>query len=166
MLLYWGEAMNIEIRLADEKDIQIVHRLMVEAFEEYRSLDVPSSALNEPIDKLINSIKNGSEQALLGLIDGIPLGSIRFTIKEQGLYFSRLSVTPNARGKGLAKSMLLWLESYAIEKGKRKMECRVRASIPKNIRLYEALGYIISKEEVVTNPNGFFVKTVVMEKTL
>ena len=46
------------------------------------------------------------------------------------------------------------------------MECRVRASLPKNIILYENIGYFVSKEEVVTNPNGFFVKTVVMEKKL
>ena len=46
-----------------------------------------------------------------------------------------------------------------------KMECRVRASLPKNIRLYESMGYSISKEEVVTNHNGLLVKTVVMEKS-
>ena len=62
--------------------------------------------------------------------------------------------------------MLMWLEKYANENGKIKMECRVRASLPKNIILYENIGYFVSKEEVVTNPNGFFVKTVVMEKKL
>jgi hypothetical protein len=60
----------------------------------------------------------------------------------------------------------LWLEKYANENGKLKMECRVRASLPKNISLYKAMGYSVSKEEVVTNPNGFPVKTVVMEKNL
>jgi hypothetical protein len=29
------------------------------------------------------------------------------------------------------------------------MECRVRASLPKNISLYKAMGYSVSKEEVV-----------------
>ena len=158
--------MNIDIRLASEKEIEIVHNLMLEAFEEYRSLDVPSSALNEPMEQLINSIKSGSEQALLSFVEGRPLGSLRFTFKEEGLYFSRLSVAPNARGKGIAKSMLESLERYAIEKGIKKIECRVRASIPKNISLYEAMGYVISKEEVVTNPNGLLVNTVVMEKIL
>lgn len=47
-----------------------------------------------------------------------------------------------------------------------KMECRARASLHKNINLYEAMGYFVSKEEVVTNPNGYPVKTVVMEKNL
>jgi hypothetical protein len=46
------------------------------------------------------------------------------------------------------------------------MACRVRAILPKNISLYESMGYYISKKEVVTNPNGYLVKTVVMEKYL
>lgn len=161
-----GENMNLEIRLANEKETTIVHRLMLEAFEEYRFLEVPSSALNESLDTLLNALKNGSEKVLLCFVDGEPLGSSRFKIKGDSLYFSRLSVTPHARGKGIAKAILLWLEKYASENGKMKIECRVRASLSKNISLYEAMGYIVSEEEVVTNPNGYPVKTVVMEKNL
>ncbi len=165
--IYWeGENMNLDIRLANEKETPIVHKLMLEAFEEYRFLEVPSSALNESLDTLLNALKNGSEKALLCFVDGEPLGSLRFTIKDDSLYFSRLSVTPHARGKGIAKAILLWLEKYANENGKMKMECRVRASLSKNISLYEAMDYIVSEEEVVTNPNGYPVKTVVMEKSL
>ncbi|WP_141430612.1 N-acetyltransferase [Bacillus sp. 03113] len=158
--------MFIEIKLAAEEDIPIVHKLMLEAFEEYRFIDVPSSALNESLETLQLSFKNGSENALLCLVKGLPIGSSRFTLKDDSLYFSRVSVSPNARGKGVAKAMLLWLEKYANDHCKNKMECRVRASLTKNISLYESLGYFVSKEEVVKNPNGFLVKTVVMEKTL
>lgn len=41
--------MNWEIRLANAEEYQIVHKIMLEAFEEYRFLEVPSSALNEHI---------------------------------------------------------------------------------------------------------------------
>ncbi|WP_373890013.1 GNAT family N-acetyltransferase [Neobacillus cucumis] len=98
------------------------------------------------------------------MVNGEPIGSSRFTIKGDSLYFSRLTVTPYARGKGIAKSMLRWLENYANENKKVKIECRVRVALPKNISLYEAMGYVISKEEVVTNPNGLLVKPVLMEK--
>ncbi|MBO0960900.1 GNAT family N-acetyltransferase [Neobacillus sp. MM2021_6] len=158
--------MNVEIRLVNEKEAPIVHKLMLDAFEEYRLLEVPSSALNESLDSLLNVLENGSQNALLCIVNGEPLGSSRFTIKGDSLYFSRLSVTPHARGKGIAKAILLWLEKYANENGKLKMKCRVRASLPKNISLYKAMGYSVSKEEVVINPNGFPVKTVVMEKNL
>ncbi|MGG7621227.1 hypothetical protein [Bacillus coreaensis] len=74
--------MNLQIWIANEGDIPNVHKLMLEAFEEYRFLDVPSSALNEPLETLQTAFKSGLEQALLCSVDGIPLGSLRFTIKE------------------------------------------------------------------------------------
>lgn len=62
--------------------------------------------------------------------------------------------------------MLSQLEKYAYDNFKLKIACRDRATLPKNISLYESMGYFVSKEEVVTNPNGYLVKTVVMEKYL
>lgn len=156
----------MEIKIAKELDVPVVFQLMLEAFEEYRSLEVPSSAINESLEAVQIAFKSNSEKALLCSIDGRPLGSCRFTMKEDTLYFSRVAVIPSARGKGIAKAMLSWLEQYAYDNFKRKMACRVRVSLPKNINLYRSLGYFISKEEVVTNPNGFLVKTVVMEKAL
>ncbi|MGX6445895.1 N-acetyltransferase family protein [Neobacillus sp. K501] len=156
----------MDIKVAEEADLPIVYKLMLEAFEEYRFLDVPTSAINESLEALQSAVKSNSEKALLCLINGDPLGSCRFTMKEDSLYFSRVSVVPEARGKGIATAMLLWLEKYACDNLRGKMECRVRAELPKNISLYESLGYFVGKEEVVTNPNGFLVKTVVMEKNI
>ncbi|MCV9884195.1 GNAT family N-acetyltransferase [Metabacillus halosaccharovorans] len=156
----------MEIKIAIDTDIPVVYTLMLEAFEEYRTFDVPSSALNESLEALQKAVKSNLEKALLCSINGVPVGSCRFTMKEDTLYFSRLSVTPLARGKGIAKAMLLWLEKYAYNHSIGKIECRVRVSLPKNISLYKSLGYSITKEEAVTNPNGILVNTVVMEKTL
>ncbi len=107
--------MNTKLWLTTEEKIPIVHRIMLEAFEEYRFLDVPSSALNESIERLQTVFNSGIEQALLCSVDGVPLGSSRFTKKVDFLCFSSVSVTPIARGKGVAKAMLLWLETYAKE---------------------------------------------------
>jgi hypothetical protein len=74
-VLLGGRNMNLEIRLANEKEAPIVHKLMLEAFEEYRLLEVPSSALNESLDSLINVLENGSDNALLCFVNGEPLGS-------------------------------------------------------------------------------------------
>ncbi|PLR78970.1 GNAT family N-acetyltransferase [Bacillus sp. V3-13] len=158
--------MNVEIKLGKREDIATAYKLMLEAFEEYRYLEIPSSALNESETSIENSFMNGAEKILLCFLNGTPVGTLRFSTKLQSLYFSRVSVPPYARGKGLAKAMLLWLENYAIKDGKTKIECRVRMSLPKNIRLYESIGYKLHKEETVTNPNGFQVKTVIMEKLI
>lgn len=115
------------IRLADAKDAYLVHKVMLIAFEEYRNIDVPSSALNETIDYIAESIKNGYEKALLYFCDEkIPLGSVRFKTEDDSLYFSRLSVSPEARGNGIAKSILSWLEEYAQTNGISEIRCRVR----------------------------------------
>ncbi|MEQ2468283.1 GNAT family N-acetyltransferase [Niallia hominis] len=155
-----------QINLVTEDEAPLVHRLMLEAFEDYRYVEVPSSALNEPIDKLTDALKNGTEQAILYRLNAIPLGSSRLQLKGDSLYFSRLSVTPSARGKGIAQEMLAWMEEYALLNGKQKMECKVRANVRKNISLYEKLGFIITKEEEANNPNGKLVKTVNMEKQI
>jgi ribosomal protein S18 acetylase RimI-like enzyme len=154
------------IRLASVEDAQLIHQIMLLAFEEYRDLDVPSSALYESVYSIEESLKNGTEKALLCFQDGVPLGSVRFKTDRKSIYFFRLAVCPEARGRGIAKSMLSWLENYAKEHGKTEICCRVRLSIPQNIQLYKSVGYIICKEEVVTNPNGFPVKTVFMKKEI
>lgn len=154
------------IKLGNEAEIVIAHKLMKEAFEEYRYLEVPSSAINEPVESLRDSFRNGSEKFILSYIDGIPLGSLRFNTKGQTLYFSRVSVPPYARGRGIAKSMLTWLEDYAKKEGIHKLQCKVRRSLTHNVRLYQSIGYTITKEEMVTNPDKFPVSIVVMEKLL
>lgn len=156
----------VEIKLGTEDEIATAHQLMREAFEEYRTLEVPSSAISEPIELLRESFKNGTEQFIVGYENGIPLGSSRFIMKEESLYFSRVSVPPHARGRGIAKSMILWLEDFAKNEGKSKLECKVRAALSNNVRLYESMGFVITEEETTINPNGFQVKAVVMEKEI
>ncbi|RFU60618.1 GNAT family N-acetyltransferase [Bacillus sp. V59.32b] len=154
------------IKLADEEDIHTVHQLMLEAFEEYRNLDVPSSALNETVSSIVQSIKSGSEQAIVCMVDDVPVGSARFKLDDHSLYFSRVSVSPQARGKGVAKSMLVWLETFAKENNKTEMVCKVRMSLPRNMSLYQSLGYGLTKEEIHANPDGFPVKTATMKKRI
>ncbi|MFB3167906.1 GNAT family N-acetyltransferase [Neobacillus sp. 179-C4.2 HS] len=154
------------IKLGNEAEIVIAHKLMKEAFEEYRYLEVPSSAINEPLDTLRDSFRNGLEKFIVCYIDGNPLGFLRFNTKGETLYFSRVSVPPYARGRGIAKSMLSWLEDYAKKEGIYKLQCKVRSSLIHNLSLYKSIGYTVTKEEMVTNSNNLSVNIVVMEKLL
>lgn len=153
------------MRLAAVEDAETIHQVMLTAFEEYRYADIPSSALNETAS-IEEALRSGKEKALLCFRDGIPVGTVRFTTDENSLYFFRLSVVPEARGQGIAKAMLAWLEGYAGEHGLTEIWCRVRLSVPRNIELYKSVGYVIVKEEVVINANGHPVKTVVMKKKM
>lgn len=154
------------IRLATVEDAKTIHKIMLSAFEEYRYAAIPSSALNETAGSIEEALRTGTEQALLYFHNGIPVGTVRFKAVDHSLYFFRLSVIPEARGRGIAKSMLAWLEDYARALGMKDIWCRVRMSVPKNIELYRSIGYIMAKEEVVINANGHPVKTVVMTKAI
>ena len=159
--------MGVEMKLAkEEKDILSIHQIMHDAFREYSGHGVPSSAMNETVQAIGEAIQNGTEYALLCLLDGNPSGSARFIMESDSLYFKRLSVIPMARGKGLAKAMIHWLENYAKEQGKEKIYCRVRMDTPENIAFYEKGKFVISKEETIINKDGNVVDTCLMEKSV
>lgn len=154
------------ILLATAEDAQLVHEVMMSAFEEYRHIDVPSSALDETVQSIQSALSTQKEQAVLYIQNDVPIASARFKLNEDNLYFSRLSVRPEERGKGVAKNILSWLEVYALQHGRQEMRCQVRMSVPQNILLYKSVGYDICGEEVVVKPNGSEIKTVFMKKVI
>lgn len=159
--------MEIEIKLAkEESDILSIHQIMHDAFREYSGHDIPSSAMNETAQAIGEAIQNGIENGLLCLLDGIPSGSARFIMESSSLYFKRLSVVPEARGKGLASAIIHWLENYAKEQGKEKIYCRVRMDTPENIAFYQKGDFVISKEETIINKDGNVIDTCLMEKSV
>ncbi|WP_226666276.1 GNAT family N-acetyltransferase [Metabacillus litoralis] len=138
---------------------------MMKAFVEYRNEIPPSSALDETVQSISNSLEKG-EKALIALEDNIPVAMVRFQLSNEGLYFYRLSVIPEKQGKGIAKTILKHLEEYAIKAGVNTMLCKVRSSVQRNIQLYLSTGYKVSEEQVVFNPNGVSIKVVSMEKKI
>lgn len=154
------------IRLATAEDAHLIHKIILSAYEEYRYFDVPSSALYETVSSIEKSLKNGTEKALLYFNEGVPLGSVRFRTDANSLYFFRLAVCPEARRRGIAKALLSWLENYAKEHGMKETWCKVRLSIPRNIQLYQSVGYVITREETITNSSGLPVKIAIMKKKI
>lgn len=154
------------IRTATAEDAHLVHKIMTSAFEEYGNCDVPSGALSETAESIGEALRNGTEMALICYKDGVPAGTVRFKDDGDSLYFFRLSVVPEARRQGLAKSMLAWLENYAREQGLKEVRCSVRKSVPRNIQLYQSVGFTVRGEKTVTNSNGFTVDIVMMSKEI
>ncbi|WP_245676138.1 GNAT family N-acetyltransferase [Domibacillus iocasae] len=155
----------MQIKYATPSDAPTIHYLMIKAFEEYKD-EVPlSSALEETTESITAALEDG-EQALISYIHDEPVGMIRFRLKENGIYFYRLSVIPENQGKGIAKKLLKSLEEHAEQIKKTKVLCKVRMTVPKNIKLYNSLGYRIYDEELVYKPNGINIKVVSMMKQL
>ncbi len=155
----------MEIAFAKITDAPLIHDLMIRAFMEYKDEIPPSSALDETDQSVSVALENG-EQAIISYMGNEPVGMVRFHVKEDCIYFYRLSVVPEKQGQGIAKEMLTSLEEYAKELKKTMIQCKVRMAIPKNIALYQSLGYKIFDEEIVYRPNGITLKVVAMMKQL
>ncbi|MED1472689.1 GNAT family N-acetyltransferase [Bacillus salipaludis] len=153
------------INSAKSSDAPVIHDLMIKAFMEYKNETPPSSALEETVQSVLDAFKKG-EKALIAFEENKPLGMVRFQLKDEGLYFYRLSVIPEKQGKGIAKKILKSLEAYANKVGITTILCKVRMTVPKNIQLYSSIGYDIYDEEVVHKPNGINIKVVSMKKEL
>ncbi|TXC92900.1 GNAT family N-acetyltransferase [Metabacillus litoralis] len=138
---------------------------MMKAFLEYKNEDTPSSALEETVQSISQSLENG-EKALIALEDNIPVGMIRFQLNHEGLYFYRLSVIPEKQGKGIAKNILQHLEEYAKQVDVTTILCKVRMNLQRNIQLYSSVGYTLYDEEIVHKPNGASIKVVSMKKEI
>ncbi len=155
----------MKIKFANVSDAPLIHDLMIQAFMEYKDENPPSSALEETVQLISNALENG-EEALIGFDKSEPVGMVRFRVKDEGLYFYRLSVIPEKQGQGIAKKILKSLEDYATKIGVTTILCKVRMTVPKNIKLYSSIGYSLYDEEVVHKPNGINIKVVSMKKLL
>ena len=155
----------MDITITESNDAKLVHELMIQAFMEYKDKTPPSSALEETVESI--SIKlEGIEQAFICYLHNKPVGMVRFQVKNDYIYFSRLSVIPEKQGLGIAKALLKELEEYAIKKELTKIQCKVRMNVPRNINLYNSVGYKVYDEEIVHKPNGINIKVVAMKKQL
>lgn len=150
--------------LAQPEDAATVHDLMLQAFSVYRDSVPPSSALDETIESIIQSLKHGKKAVIL-YVENKPVAMARFTLEETSLYFYRLSVIPAFQGKGMAKQLIQWLETYAKECGKESLLCKVRMSVFRNIALYESIGFYIEQKEIV-HRDGVDIPVVNMKKEI
>ncbi|MCM3409798.1 GNAT family N-acetyltransferase [Metabacillus litoralis] len=153
------------IRFATTSEAAVVHDLMIKAFIEYNNESPPSSALDETVHSVLDALEKG-EKALIAFDENRPVGMVRFQLKNEGLYFYRLSVIPEKQGKGIGKKILSSIEDYANKVGVSTILCKVRMTVPKNINLYSSIGYSVYDEEVVHKPNNVNVKVLSMKKEL
>jgi ribosomal protein S18 acetylase RimI-like enzyme len=153
------------INAAISSDAPVIHDLMIKAFMEYKNENPPSSALEETVQSVSDALEKG-EKALIAFEENNPISMVRFQLKDEGLYFYRLSVIPEKQGKGIAKKILKSLEDYANTINVTTILCKVRMTVTKNVQLYSSIGYGVYGEEVVHKPNGINIKVVSMKKEL
>jgi ribosomal protein S18 acetylase RimI-like enzyme len=140
--------MSIIIRLANPSDAEVIHAITQDAWEEYRGVPGSSSAFSETAEGIRSLLESDRIKAAVGFLDDIPVAAVRFTVTDH-LYFSRLAVRRMYQGRGYARTLLRWIEEFAKECGVDEVRCMVRASVRRNVYLYESTGYCKVDERVI-----------------
>jgi GNAT superfamily N-acetyltransferase len=153
-----------QIRPALRADAALVHRLTLEAYEEYRGALVPESGVfRETEADVEEAILRGG--AFIATVDGTPVGCARWVVERGGdgehvnagvnagaagefLYIGRVSVLPSHRGRGIAAMLVARCEALARRLGLGEARLGVRIGLARNRELYERLGYVPFGEEV------------------
>lgn len=155
----------MKIEEAELKDAKTIQHVMYQAFQANQDDQPPSGALKETVEDITEAMKDG-QRALIVYNEAEPVGVVRFTAKEDGWYFSRLSVLPEMQGRGIAKQLATALEELSLKEENHYLFCKVRKSAQKSIALYETWGYDLFHEEVIQRSDGVRIEAVSMEKTL
>jgi ribosomal protein S18 acetylase RimI-like enzyme len=133
---------GVTVRAATPDDADLIHTLTQAAYAEYAATRAPSSVTRETANDLRDVLERGGARAAIAEIDGRPVGSVRYRRDGDALYFFRLGVLSEARGCGVAKSLLHYLTREARRKGAMKLRCSVRATVRRNVGLYESSGFV------------------------
>lgn len=129
---------------ASDEDAPTLLQLMLVAFQEYEGvLDPPSAAHTETVESVNKRLASGS--AVLALIDGDPAGFAFYQPHGTHLYFSRLSVLPAIRNRGIGRALIDYVEARAREHGFAGVRLGVRVQLPHMRARYERLGYRITE---------------------
>ena len=153
--------MKIEL----SNNAETIHSVMIDGFMEYANDEIPSSALQETVETVEKDLQSGAFAAVCKM-GGDEVACVRFTVKGESLYFYRLAVRRCMRGKGIAKSLLQFVESFAQQLGLPSIQCKVRLEVPGNIALYEGLGYVIYEKELSVRKDGEKIPVVLMCKNI
>lgn len=136
------------IEKANKKDIKDILKLQYLAYQSEAVL------LNNPnIPPLTQTLENALVEFnkgvfLKAIINGKIIGSVRGYIKSDTLYIGKLMVNPDFQGRGVGTKLLKEIENLYPEMN---YELFTSDRSEKNIRLYEKLGYVKFKSEVISN---------------
>jgi GNAT superfamily N-acetyltransferase len=122
----------------------------------------PSSALLETGPSIAAKIAAGGG---FGAFEGGALiAAVLWSLNDDALHVARLSVAPEARGRGIVHLLIAARETEARRRGVRGMTLKTRLELPENERLFERCGF--ARREIEAHPGFETPTTAVMEKVL
>src|SRR5205085_374859 len=154
---------NVQIRMAVPGDASAVASVLHESFIEYESFYTREGfdATTPASDQIRNRMEEGP--TWVALKDGAIVGTVSAVAKGEALYIRGMGVLPAARGERIGELLLTRIESFASERGFKRLFLSTTPFLTRAIRLYENFGF---------KPNGegpyelFGTPLFTMEKNL
>jgi putative acetyltransferase len=120
----------------DEVSFRLLNEEWITRFFELEESD--RRTLNDPRASIIQ--KGG--QVVLARLDGETVGCVALIPMPDGVYeLSKMAVTPNLRGNGIGRSMLVHAIEYARLAGARSLFLGSSTKLANAVRLYESVGF-------------------------
>ncbi len=141
---------DITIRQATEQDIPTILSF-IRALAEYERLTHEVVATEESLRKTLFGPRSYAE-VVLACANGEPVGFALFFhnystfLGKPGIYLEDLFVLPDARGRGIGKSLLVWLARTAVERDCGRLEWAVLDWNEPSIGFYKSLGAVLKSE--------------------
>ena len=118
----------------------LVRSIMRQAFAEYAgALPVESGAHAESVEDVAAAMREGG--AVLAFVGDEAVASARFKPVAGGLYVGRVAVLPAHRRRGVASTLMRFIEDFGASRGDAAICVEVRDSLPGNVGLYQSLGF-------------------------
>jgi GNAT superfamily N-acetyltransferase len=157
----------MHIRAASPQDLPVIVGFIRE-LAEYEKLLHVCKATPETLGAALFPARGGraAAEAVIGEIEGVPRGMAIFFTNfstfecKPGLYLEDLYVTPDARGKGLGKGLLVHLAGIAEARGYARFEWSVLDWNTPAIGFYRKLGAVAMDEWTVFRVSGAALPTL------
>ena len=154
------------LREATVADVPVMVEVMRAAFREYQELlDPPSAAPSETVETVRRRLERGG--AVVAESDDKIVGFALYELQSDGLvYFSRLSVLPEFRRRGIGRALVTDIERRAVAANARGVRLGARLQLPHLVARYEKMGYRITKymtHEGYSQPTYVYMEKLLQE---
>ncbi|MBJ6363728.1 GNAT family N-acetyltransferase [Paenibacillus sp. GCM10012307] len=142
----------ITIREAEEADKEAVLRVVLEAYQQYEQ-KLPEQSWEQYKESIRLSVREGNPKArLIAELDGEIIGSVQLFLSSEAAYgradlhidspiIRFLSVSPQARGKGVATLLIKESARRSLELGASLLYLHTSDMMESAVKLYERLGF-------------------------
>lgn len=162
---------NLYIKVATSSDIANIHILAKEIWTQHYTPIIGVPQVSYMLEKIQSQaaietdILNGYVY-YIAYSDGTPCGYSAIKIDNSALFLSKFYVKQNYRKKGVGKSILNYIDTYAKQNCAKRMWLTCNKHNDKSLAVYQKLGFTIIDECITDIGKGFVMDDYVLEKNI